>query len=186
MCLHGVLAILEPNGDIKLGRLAVHERLVLLDDLVRLFDGIGRHRHGAINKIGEQRQNLRPTDVAPLLGGGDRFALGGDQRVGQVVVRDPGLVVVDVIVELLEFPGGGTTTGQAKGGGENETIAKHTGPPMVWTAHLLAKRGMAESNGVMALEFPPHSGRFECFAAGECFPALAADGLHDGDLFFLR
>ena len=56
---------------------------------------------------------------------------------------------------------------------------------MVWTAYRLAKRGMAESNGVMPLEFTPHSGRFECFAAGECFPALAADSLHDGDLFFL-
>ena len=57
---------------------------------------------------------------------------------------------------------------------------------MVWTAYRLAKRGMAESNGVMDLEFPPHSGRFECFAAGECFPVLAADGHYDGDLFFLR
>ena len=57
---------------------------------------------------------------------------------------------------------------------------------MVWTAYRLAKRGMAESNGVMALEFSPHSGLFECFVAGECFLALAADGLHDGDLFFLR
>jgi len=99
--LHCSLAIFEPNGDIELGRLAVHEHLVLLDDLVRLLDGLGRHWHGAIDEIGEERQNLRPTDVTPLLGGGDRFALGGDQRVGQVVVRDPGLVVVDVIVELF-------------------------------------------------------------------------------------
>ena len=123
--LSGSLAVFESDGDIELGRLAAHERFVLLDDVVRLHDGIGRHGHGAINEVGEQREDLRSSDVPPLLGSRDRFALGGDERVGQVVVGHARLVVVDVVVELLEFTGEQHTGGKAKGGYSENGFSQH-------------------------------------------------------------
>ena len=123
--LGGSLAVFESDGHVELGHLAVHERFVLLDDAVCLLDGIGRHGHGTVNEAGEQREDLRPADVHPLLGGRDRFALGGDERVGQVVVRHASLVVIDVVVELLEFAGEYHTGGKAKGDYRKNDFSKH-------------------------------------------------------------
>ena len=98
--LRGSLAVFESNGDIEFGHLVTHERFVLLDDVVRLHDGVWRHWYGAINEVGEQRENLRPSDVSPLLGSRDRFALGGDEGIRQVVVWYARLIVINIVITL--------------------------------------------------------------------------------------
>ena len=114
MRLGGSFAVFESYSHVKLSYLAVHERFVLLVDAICLLDGIGRHGDGTINEVGEQREDLRPADVHPLLGGSDRFALGSDERVGQVVLRHACLVVIDIVIELLEFAGEQSANAYAK------------------------------------------------------------------------
>ena len=123
--LRGSLAVFESNGDIEFGHLATHERCILLDDMVRLGDGIGRHWHCAINEVGEQREDLRPTDVPPLIGSRDRFALGSDEGVRQVVVWYARLIVINIIIELFEFTGEYHTGGKAKGDYRENDFLQH-------------------------------------------------------------
>ena len=125
MRLGGSLAVFESNGDIEFGHLATHERFILFDDMVRLGDGIGRHGYGAINEVGKQREDLRPTDVPPLIGSRDRFAFGGDEGVRQVVPWYARLIIINIVIELFEFTGEHHTGGKANGDYRKNDFSQH-------------------------------------------------------------
>ena len=93
--------------------------------MIRLLDRIGRNRDRAVNEIREQREDLWPSNVPPLLGSGDRFALGGNERIRKVVVGDSGFVVVNIVVELLEFAGEQRAGTQAKRGQGWDRFLQH-------------------------------------------------------------
>ena len=89
----------EADLDIFPSGQAIHELRIGLQYLELHLD-----RDTSINKIAEQRQNLRAPDIPPLLRPRDPLPLSRHQQGREVVGGNFALVIIDVLIALLRLP----------------------------------------------------------------------------------
>ena len=103
--IHLSLRIMEAKPDIFSGSLVTHELPVDLENFSLNLNWHFRFRHDAINQVPEERDELRASNLKPLLRRGDKPTLGRDEHRRQLVGRHLGLIANDIQVTVLGFLG---------------------------------------------------------------------------------